>query len=111
MLHGKISDLQIPESIRWKHWKRRTLGSDAFLTRDRCSFNNSFEQKRTVFTPLNRHNSAIVKNKAKQILATRCPTCTTNVQISFGSRRILSRGLWNECVHRGIGGGDQSRED
>jgi hypothetical protein len=35
MLHGQIFDLQIPESIRWKHWKRRTLGSDAFLTRDR----------------------------------------------------------------------------
>jgi hypothetical protein len=37
--------------------------------------------------------------------------CTTNVRISFGSRRMLSRGLWNECVHRGIGGSDQSRED
>jgi hypothetical protein len=34
MLHGQIFDLQIPESIRRKHWKRRTLGSDAFLTRD-----------------------------------------------------------------------------
>src|SRR5215467_8707894 len=28
--------------------------------------------------------------------------CTTNVRISFGSRRMLSRGLWNECVHSGI---------
>jgi hypothetical protein len=34
MLHGQIFDLRIPESIRWNHWKRWTLGSDAFLTRD-----------------------------------------------------------------------------
>jgi hypothetical protein len=34
MLHCQIFDPQIPESIRWKHRKRRTLDSDAFLTRD-----------------------------------------------------------------------------
>jgi hypothetical protein len=37
--------------------------------------------------------------------------CTTDVRICFGSRRISSCSLWNEGVHSGIVGGDQSRED
>src|SRR6202165_5818660 len=38
-------------------------------------------------------------------------TCTTNLSISLRSQRISSRGVWNEHVHSGIGGGNHGREN